>query len=179
MHAQALWLVNLIWFTGTHGILDVTLEETEENEYVLQTYYSQKSNTGGVLINFLYYNNQSIDLSRSTILTLERNVSRYFIPAFNLPSHVKLYDLTAYYDIEESKLLSTGVRYPAIAEQHMLSGNESNYYISYFTLNNVNAWITDEMHNENCRVTSSANNILGECPHINDDSLANGFQMIA
>ena len=101
--------------TGTHDIREVTVNN------MVRTEYFEHSIAMGVLIIFLFINeDRSIDFSRSSYLSLDRNASiNYTLPDGLTPGLYRVF----VYDIESDGRLHNGVGYPASRDQFTIAGN--------------------------------------------------------
>lgn len=81
--------------------------------------YYEHSNTEGALLNFMFKNDRDeVDFSKSTLLTLEKNM----FPNRTLPKKELHHGLhTVYvYDIEYDGTLPNGVQYPAVVTEVLI-----------------------------------------------------------
>ena len=101
---------------GTHDIRDIILDST-----IVKTEYFEHSVAAGVLIVLTFINeDRSINFSRSSYLSLDRNASlNYTLPDDLAPG---LYRVFAY-DIESDGTLHNGVTYPASTKPLYVTGN--------------------------------------------------------
>ena len=97
---------------GTHDILNATTTETDDDEIVITTLYSEHSDARGALFDFVFIDeNGDVDFTRSVLLALDRNTSLHHTLPFNLyPGQYRVF----VYDIESDGTLSNGVGYPAV-----------------------------------------------------------------
>ena len=104
--------------TGTNDVRGITVSNTS---HTLIAQYFEHSVATGVLIVFIYISeNRSVNFSRSSYLSLDRNTSlNYTLPDDLTPG---LYRVFAY-DIESNGTLHNGVTYPASTGEFELTGN--------------------------------------------------------
>ena len=82
--------------------------------------YVKNSNATGALFNFVYNDGAGVSLNSSAFLPLDRNTSLNHTLTFDLyPGNYTL----CVYDIEHNGMLSTGVRYPAVFGELMVTNN--------------------------------------------------------
>ena len=117
---------------GTHDILKATTTETDDDEIVITTLYSEHSDARGALFDFVFIDdNGDVDFTRSVLLALDRNTSLHHTLPFNLyPGQYRVF----VYDIESDGTLSDGVGYPAVTDELMLSNGNNSQGISIYTL---------------------------------------------
>ena len=104
--------------TGTNDVRGITVSNTSR---ILTAQYFEHSVATGVLIVFTFINEDaSVNFSRSSYLSLDRNASlNYTLPDDLTPG---LYHVFAY-DIESNGTLLNGVSYPASTGEFELSGD--------------------------------------------------------
>ena len=113
--------------TGTHDIRDVTVDNTS---HLLTTEYFKYSVATGALVIIIFINKDgSVNFSRSSYLSLDRNASlNYTLPDDLTPG---LYHVFAY-DIEGNGRLLNGVGYPASRDEFTIVGNSKGEAVHYF-----------------------------------------------
>ena len=102
---------NLFLHIGTHDILNTTTE-TDDDEIVITTLYSEHSDARGALFGFVFIDdNGDVNFTRSVLLALDKNTSLHHTLPFNLyPGQYRVF----VYDIESDGTLYNGTGYPAI-----------------------------------------------------------------
>ena len=150
-------------FIGTHDILNATTTETDDNEIVITTLYSEHSDARGALFEFVFIDdNGDVDFTSSVLLALDRNTSLHYTLPFNLYSgQYRVF----VYDIESDGTLSNGVGYPAISKEL-----EGIFSYQYYLHIQAQSEFTDI---ETCDVTTSPGVISAKC------TSPSGFQMVA
>ena len=113
-------------YVGTHGILNATTTETDDDAIVITTLYSEHSDARGALFDFVFIDdNGDVDFTRSVLLALDRNTSLHHTLPFNLyPGQYRVF----VYGIESDGTLSNGVGYPAVTSEHSTRRNGQGIY---------------------------------------------------
>ena len=108
---------------GTHDIRAVTVGN------VVRTEYFEHSIATGALIFFTFISeNRSVNFSRSSYLSLDRNASlNYTLPDDLTPG---LYHVFTY-DIESNGRLHNGVSYPASRDKFTITRNNQGEAVSF------------------------------------------------
>jgi hypothetical protein len=114
----------MIFSLGTHGIHNLQAVSTtnmmiDEQSVIIAAAYSEHSCAAGALLILILMNNdESVDFTKSTFLALDRNVSLGYMLPFDLyPGKYKVFA----YDIESDGTLASGVGYPAVNRELVIS----------------------------------------------------------
>ena len=108
---------SITFCSGTHDIRNVTATE-EDAEITIQTDYFEHSSASGALFIFVFYDSGAMDLTGTVYLALDRSTSH---------NHTLLYSLNRggyrvlAYDIENDGTLASGVGYPAVSRELVIS----------------------------------------------------------
>ena len=106
---------------GTHDIMDILLSSYGNNLEVVVTFFAESTARGAVMNCVSVNDSGEINITSSVLLTLERNNSTA-MSSFNLyPGQYQVF----VYDIEQDGTLSSGVGYPAVTDQLLVSGNRN------------------------------------------------------
>ena len=106
--------------TGTHGIADATLDQTE---FGVTTTYFQRSSERGALVFFINEGkDEVVDFTRSAIIALDKASSLSYTLPFEL--YAGKYRMLIY-DIEQDGTLLSGVGYPAISTDEITTRSDS------------------------------------------------------
>ena len=162
--------------TGTHGVKDVTIDDTPHK--VTTTEYFESSTNKGVFLIFLFTNGTSIDFSKSFYHAPDRNASHYY----TLPDDLTpgLYHVHAY-DIESDGTLNNGEGYPADRNNFSFTGHSQGAGLSTIQQPTDAAHVdAQKFHSKDikdCAVTLTGDVISATCSY-SSDSAATGFQMV-
>ena len=103
--------------TGTHDIRDVTVDNTS---HLLTTEYFEYSIATGALVIIIFINEDgSVNFSRSSYLSIDRNASLNYTLLIDAPGLCDVFVK----DIEGDGRLHNGVGYPASRDQFTIAGN--------------------------------------------------------
>ncbi len=107
----------IILFTGTHDIKNATISDVHKRINIVTDYFEHSSAAGAFFI-FVFLTGKTVDLTRTVYLALDRNTSRNHTLPFSLsPGR---YDVCVY-DIESDGTLASGVGYPAVVRELVIS----------------------------------------------------------
>ena len=106
---------------GTHDIMDVLVNSNGNTIEVVVTFFAESTARGAVMNCVSVNDSGEINITSSVLLTLER-INSTAITSFNLyPGQYQVF----VYDIEQDGTLSSGVGYPAVTDQLLVSGNRN------------------------------------------------------
>ena len=106
---------------GTHDIMDVLVNSNGNIIEVVVTFFAVSTARGAVMNCVSVNDSGEINITSSVLLTLER-INSTAITSFSLyPGQYQVF----VYDIEQDGTLSSGIGYPAITDQLLVSGNRN------------------------------------------------------
>ena len=109
-----LLLLNMSSFTGTHDVIAATVLTGDSETIVMTQYFEEFSASGALYVLVFLTDEEEVDLTRSVLLALDVETSRDYTLPFSLsPGGYRVF----VYDIEQDGTLSSGVNYPAVADE--------------------------------------------------------------
>ena len=119
--ADACMTILLLQYAGTHDIMDVLVNSNGNTLQVVVTFFAESTARGAVMNCVSVNESGEINITSSVLLTLER-INSIAMSSFNLyPGQYQVFVC----DIEQEGTLSSGVGYPAVTDQLLVSGNRN------------------------------------------------------